>query len=161
MQVKTLVLIRHAHRNLDEPSKDNGLSDKGLEQVKKLAKFAKNRLEGTSPVFMTSPKKRCIETISPVAKEMGSKSLVDIDLRLDEHGSTENSALYLARIEEFLDVWKYEGADVTVLCSHGDWIPLAIQKLTGVKTELKKGAWAEIEYANGECTLTWLVQRHY
>ena len=169
-QVKTLILIRHAHRTMEMPSKDNGISDKGQLQVKKLVKFAQHRLVGSSPLWLSSPKKRCIETISPILKEMNlnvsagkpvGKTLVEIDPRLIEHGPTENAALFSARMDEFLDFWKYEGPEVTVICSHGDWIPFAIYRLTGVRTMLKKSGWAEIEYANGECTLTWLVQKHY
>ena len=160
-QLKTLIFIRHAHRELDHPSKDNGLSDKGQEQVKKLVKFAKHRLEGKQPLFVTSPKKRCIETVSPITVEIAPKELVQIDLRLDEHSASENDALYLARIDEFLDFWKYEGPETMVVCSHGDWLPIAIHKLTGIHLALKKGAWVEIEYANAECALTWVVQKQY
>jgi len=159
MGVKTLILIRHAHRNMDDPSRDNGLSDKGQEQVKKLVKFARNRLEGTKPVFLCSPKKRCQETLGPVAKDLGFK--FEIDERLTEHGISENSALYQARIDEFLDFWKYECPEVTVICSHGDWIPVAIQKLTGAKVGIKKSGWCEIESVGVENFLAWLVQKHY
>lgn len=156
---KTLVIVRHAHRTTDDPSRDNGLSDKGQEQIKKLAKFARHRLEDTKPVLFTSPKKRCQETIEAIAKEYDAKA--DIDQRLVERGVAETSASYEARIDEFLDAWKFEGADVTVICSHGDWIPVAIQKLTGVNIDLKKAGWVEIEYIAGQCYLTWIVQKHY
>jgi broad specificity phosphatase PhoE len=157
--VKTLILVRHAHRNTDDASRDNGLSDKGEEQVKKLIKFAKNRLEGTKPFILSSPKKRCQETIGPVAKELGIK--LEIDNRLTEHAPGENSALYQARIDEFLNFWKYECPEVTIICSHGDWLPVAIQKLTGAKIGMKKSGWCEIEYIGGESFLTWIVQKHY
>jgi broad specificity phosphatase PhoE len=158
---KTLVLIRHAHRNVDDSLKDNGLSERGQDQVKKMVKFYKNRFEASKAAFFSSPKKRCIETISPVAKEAQAK-LANVDERLDEHGPGENSALFFARMEEFLDVWKYEGEALTVICSHGDWIPYAVQKLTGREISLKKCGWVEIEYEEGlNPTLTWLVQKHY
>lgn len=154
---KRLVLIRHAHRNNDEPLKDNGLSEKGEEQVKKLVKFARNRLEGSTPSFYSSPKKRCQETLGPVAKDLGFK--MQTEERLTEHGTTESTPLYLARIDEFLDFWKYDGPETTVICSHGDWIPIAVQKLTGAKVGLRKAGWCEIEYTAGESYLTWLVQK--
>jgi broad specificity phosphatase PhoE len=154
---KRLVMIRHAHRNTDEPSRDNGLSDKGHDQVKKLVKFARERLEGSKPQFYCSPKKRCQETLGPVAKELDAK--MEIEERLTEHGPGESTPLYLARIEEFLDWWKYDGPETTVICSHGDWIPIAIQKLTGARVGLKKAGWCEIEYTGGECFLTWIVQK--
>jgi broad specificity phosphatase PhoE len=159
MSTKTLVLIRHAHRTTDDPSRDNGLSDKGHDQVKKLVKFARHRLQDTVPALFTSPKKRCQETISPLAQELGLT--LAIDRRLTEHSAGENTALYHARIDEFLDFWRYECPEVTVICSHGDWLPVAIQKLTGVSIDLKKSAWCEIEYSAGDCALTWIVQKHY
>jgi broad specificity phosphatase PhoE len=157
---KTLVLIRHAHRNIDDRTKDNGLSERGVDQVKKLVKFYKNRFEGAKATIFSSPKKRCQETITPLAKEAGVK--FTIDDRLDEHAGNENTALFMARMEEFLDVWKYEGPALTILCSHGDWIPIAVQKLTGRSVEIKKCGWIEIEYNEGaDAKLTWLVQKHY
>ena len=157
---KTLVLIRHAHRNIDDRLRDNGLSERGVDQVKKLVKFYKNRFDGAKTTIYSSPKKRCQETIGPIAKEAGVK--FTIDERLDEHAGAENTALFMARMEEFLGVWKYEGSALTVVCSHGDWIPTAVQKLTGRPVELKKSGWIEIEYNEGaEATLTWIVQKHY
>jgi len=156
-ETKTLILVRHAHRSTDDPGRDNGLSDKGIEQVKKLVKFAANRLEGTRPVFLSSPKKRCVETITPIAKEFGTKP--EIDSRLTEHGPQENNAVCLARIDNFLDFWKHECPQVTVICSHGDWIPIAIQKLTDARIGIKKAGWIEVEYSGGDAFLTWLVQK--
>ncbi len=156
---KTLIILRHAHRDLDERTRDNGLSDKGREQVKRMLSFAKRRLDESSPVFLTSPKKRCVETISPVAKELGHE--VRVDERLVEHLSGESDKAYLARIDEFLDFFKYECPEVTVICSHGDWIPVAIERLTGAQSSLRKCGWAEIEYVAGSSYLKWLVQKHY
>ncbi len=154
---KTLILVRHARRNTEDPAKDNGLNEKGEMQVKRLVKFAKRRLLGRRPQFLTSPKKRCIETLLPVSKEFNSKLMIDD--RLSERGALESEALALARVEEFLDFWKYESEGVTVICTHGDWIPMAIEKLTGAKTGLKKAGWAEIEYLGVNSILTWLVQK--
>lgn len=158
--MKRLILIRHAHRNTDDRLRDNGLSEKGLEQVKKLVKFAQTRIDDEDfkrIVFFTSPKKRCQETIAPIAKSFDFK--VEIEERLDEHGAAESSALYLARVDEFLDFWKYEGPETTVVCSHGDWIPVAIERLTGARIGIKKAGWIEVEYTSGECFLTWIVQK--
>ena len=154
---KTLVLIRHAHRDTDEQTRDNGLSVKGQEQVKKLMKFVEERWKGQEAVFLTSPKKRCIETLTPIAQEFKKKC--DVNDYLDEQGSSETTTLYLARIDEFLNSWKYDGAELTVICSHGDLIPVVIEKLTSAKTGLKKAGYGEIEYFSGESHLTWLVQK--
>lgn len=157
---KTLVIIRHAHRTLEDRDRDNGLSERGQDQVKKLVKFYQNRFAGLKPVFMTSPKKRCIETISPLAIVAGAK-VANIDERLDEQGH-DSTGVFIARIQEFLDVWKYEGQALTVICSHGDWIPTAVQKLIGRSVSLKKCGWVEIDCEEGsDAQLTWLVQKHF
>ncbi len=157
MSSKSLVLIRHAHRNTDDRSADNGLSEKGESQVKKLVKFCRERFKDRDVVFLTSPKKRCIQTLTPVAEDW--KKEIRVDERLDELRPNESTTQYLARIDEFLDFFKYECEDTIVICSHGDVIPILIQKLTLAKTGLKKCGYAEIEYFSGESYLTWLVQK--
>ena len=165
--IKTLILIRHAHRNTDEPSRDNGLSQKGEEQVKKLIQYAQKRLVSrdltfddeaeSQALFLCSPKKRCQETLAPLAKAMSSKLI--IDERLTEALPFETAKAYDARISDFLRFWKKEGPAVTLLCSHGDWIPMAVQQLTGAKIGIKKAGWIEIQLVNGEAYLSWLLQK--
>ena len=157
MSAKTLVFIRHAHRNVEDHTRDNGLSDKGEAQVKKLVKFVRNRLDQQSPIFLSSPKKRCLQTLGPVAENF-KKELI-VDERLNERKPNEELDQYLARIDEFLDFWKYECGDLTVICSHGDFIPILVEKLTHAKTGLKKCGYGEIEYLSGEACLTWLIQK--
>ena len=159
MPFKKLILIRHAHRDNSEPARDNGLSERGQDQVKKLIKFARNRLEESDPVLISSPKKRCVETILPIAKELDLK--LTIDQRLSEYGPAESMRDYQKRIQEFIDFWKKSDVELTVACSHGDWIPLVIEKLTGAKIGLRKSGWVEIEDSGGESFLTWVVQKHY
>lgn len=154
--MKRLVFIRHAHRNTSDPAKDNGLSDKGEAQVKRLLKFASARLQGSTPIFLSSPKKRCVQTLSPIAEALNAKLI--IDERLSEQAPNENRSQYEARIDEFLDFYKYESDEVTVICSHGDFIPILIEKLTQAKAGLKKAGYGEIETISGESYLTWLVQ---
>ena len=95
---KTLVLIRHAHRDVpSDRTKDNGLSERGQEQIKKLLKFYKSRFELLPALLLSSPKKRCIETVSGIAKELQTK--LGVDAHLDEQGTQETAALMSARIE--------------------------------------------------------------
>ncbi len=160
--MKRLVLIRHAHRSTEDRSKDNGLSEKGFAQVKRLVQFSKERIDSDSDDFgqvrfMSSPKKRCRETLAPIAE--AQDTTLTIEPLLDEHRSGESGAVFVERIRQFLEQWKSEGSDLTVICSHGDWIPMAVHLMTGAKIGLKKSAWCEIEYTGGECYLTWLVQK--
>jgi broad specificity phosphatase PhoE len=165
MKPKRLILIRHAHRDTDlGRSQDNGLSEKGLQQVKHLIQFAKNRLDFDSAsddeiAFFTSPKVRCQETVTPLALKFRMNP--SVDSRLDEYGRHETEDQYLSRLDEFTDHWKFECPNITVVCSHGDWIPTLVQRLTGAKIGIKKAGWVEIEFIAGECFLTWIVQRPY
>lgn len=150
MEYKRLVLIRHAHRDTEVHTMDNGLSDKGKKQVKQVVRFAKSReLEGA--LFLSSPKKRCVETITPVADEFKSK--VKIEPAIGEGGT-------MALLESFIDWWKYEGPELTVACSHGDVIPMMIAKMTGATVSIKKAGWCEMELVGRDVYLTWLVQKY-
>lgn len=155
--MKTLVMIRHAHRNTEERSRDNGLSEKGDAQVKRLLPFVSERWKGAKPTFFSSPKKRCLQTLSPLAKAQGES--LTIEARLDERGPLENDRDFLARLDEFLDAWKYEGPELTVVCSHGDVIPILIERLTKAQVGIKKAGYCEIEWVSGSAYLTWLVQK--
>jgi phosphohistidine phosphatase SixA len=150
MNRKRLVFIRHAHRDTEVHSRDNGLSEKGLKQVKQLVRFSEGRdLEGAE--FISSPKLRCIETLSPVAKAL--KTEISIDRRLGEGGSLDD-------LDQFVDWWKYEGPNLLVACSHGDVIPFLVQKITGGVISIKKAGWCEIELVGSDAYLTWLVQKY-
>ncbi len=157
-RLKTLILIRHAHRDTVDHSRDNGLSEKGKEQVKRMLRFAEERLADLDPLFFSSAKKRCMETLAPLAQKYDKPVIPDA--RLTEQGAAESLAQYQSRIEDFLRYWQKECPPVTVVCSHGDWIPLSVYKLTQAKIGLKKAGWCEIELLGDEAYLTWLVQRH-
>lgn len=70
------ILIRHAHRDTADRAQDNGLSKKGREQAKRLRKYFEERFpEGEGDlVLVTSPKKRCVETIEPIAESCTSEA---------------------------------------------------------------------------------------
>src|SRR5258708_4894658 len=104
---KTLVLIRHAHRDNTVRSKDNGLSEKGREQARWLKKFYFKRFgdNQTGGVWLaSSPKKRCIETVSAIAAEMGKT--VDLNPDLDEQSNQESIEKFEGRVAHFLKDWK-------------------------------------------------------
>lgn len=147
---KRLVLIRHAHRDTEIHSRDNGLSEKGKKQVKQVVRFSRSR-ELEAALYLTSPKIRCVETITPVAEENHSE--VVIESRIGEGGSLKD-------LESFIDWWKYEAPDLVVACSHGDVIPLLIEKITGGSMTIKKAGWCEVELFGRDAILTWLVQKY-
>lgn len=150
----TLVIVRHAHRSKAlGANTDNGISAKGKKQVRELTRFFKKRFGKTPAVVYSSPKKRCQQTISPIAKL--AKTKVGILDCLDEadHGPSLKS-----KISEFEAIRRESRAELIVICSHGDWIPAYLEAKLGIPLELAKGGWAELEFYGDAARLKWLVQ---
>lgn len=154
---KTLVVIRHAHRDTSKGRDlNNGLSEKGRRQVRKVFDFFFNRFpEMEKPLLLSSNKKRCWETLEPLARKLERK-LTSHPLLL-ERSEKESAAQFKARIKKFITECEKSTAPLTVICTHGDWIPVFFKTLLGTTIELKKGGWAEVEWTD-KPQLTWLVQ---
>lgn len=156
---KTLILCRHGHRDNSKRELDNGLTDKGRDQAKNIKRFFSDRFSAEDVKnglwFVSSPKVRCVETIFPAAKVYDRA--VDSHPDLDEQGEKESTPAFEARVERFLKEWLVCKVEVTVLCSHGDWLPLATSQLLGLPHEFKKGSWLEIEWVSGSAYLKWYV----
>ncbi len=145
---KILVLVRHAHRDTSHKEADNGLSASGHKQAIRLKKELAPKFQGEKPVFLSSPKLRCIETLEPLAEEFDKK--VNIDPLLNEEGSTESTYEFVDRIKNFIDWWKDKAPQVTIACSHGDWLPEAVRLLTGKETEFAKSGWTLLTLHSGK-----------
>jgi broad specificity phosphatase PhoE len=158
--VKQLILIRHAHRETFDRSVNNGLSEKGLRQAKWLKRFAEFRftsqdwkeLEGR---VLSSPKLRCIETVTPLAAHFGSP--VERSMELDEQRPGESFAQFNERMQKFMHWWTKDGPPLLLACSHGDWLPLGVFHLIGTSIDMKKGSWLEIEWQQGQGAMRWYV----
>jgi len=149
METKTLVLIRHAHRDVTDRDNDNGLSEKGLKQAQEIADhFQKKWSKKDRPLLLSSAKLRCIETLIPLAKNL--KTEIEISDDLMEQLRSEDETDFLRRIKKFLNKWKTELPSLTVICSHGDWLPLALEQLTGDFIDFKKGAWIQVQLKEGK-----------
>ncbi len=144
--VKHIVFVRHAHRDTADKSQDNGLSSKGKEQTSELLKQYEDGELPPGDVFMTSPKRRCIETIEPLSQRAGS--ILIIEPSLDEQKSGESEGIFAKRIEKFLKE-NQEDPRTHYLCSHGDVIPQAIDELTGNFTNIGKGQALVFKYEDG------------
>lgn len=137
-RAKTIFLVRHAHRDTSDPTADNGLSDKGRDQAKAVDRAYKKIFGKTPALLLSSPKRRCLETLAPLAKRLGAPIQ-------RENGLLEGSYLE-ARVEEFLSWWKRKAPDLVVACSHGDWIPAFLHAALGVSLPVNKGSWVELIY---------------
>jgi len=156
---KTLILIRHAHRDTSQRELDNGLDDKGREQAKGIRRFFIDRFQTEDfrrgLWFVSSPKRRCLETLLPTAR--GLDRPIDAHPDLDEQSTRESTAAFAARIERFLQEWRQAKPDITVLCSHGDWLPRACELLLRHTPDFKKGSWLELECESDSSVLKWFV----
>jgi 8-oxo-(d)GTP phosphatase len=154
---KRLILVRHAHRDKDQGREvDNGISPKGEKQVKRLTRYFVRRFPATQALILSSPKVRCLETLAPLAALCGTK--VQEDPLLIEQGLKESQGSLETRVRRFASAWRQSEAEFTLACSHGDWIPLCLEELVGLTTELKKGGWAEIVLIDGTPRLYQLIQ---
>lgn len=152
---KTLIIIRHAHRDKAAGREaDNGLSKKGIDQTRALTKFFERRYSGTKPLVLTSPKLRCVETVLPIADICGVK-LFAVDWLL-EQGEGESRKEMKKRAQQALRFWKREAPALTILCSHGDWIPEFLDAALGAPLELKKAGWAE--FSSSDPYEVWIIQ---
>lgn len=152
---KTLVIVRHAHR--EKPTgreADNGLSTKGRKQAKAIAKFYQEIFEKTKPLVYSSPKLRCIETIEPLAKK--TKAKLEI---LDSLNEAITTTELLRKIEDFNAHLRSLSAPLVVICSHGDWIPAYLKQVFGIDLDLDKGGWIQIDFFNGKPQLSWVIQK--
>lgn len=154
---KTLVIVRHAHRDTSKGQEfNNGLSDKGRKQVRKLFDFYFERFpEVEKPILLSSARKRCVETLEPLARKL-ERRLVLSPLLL-ERTEKETVPQFKQRIRRFKREQVKNPSELTVICSHGDWIPFFFKELLGIEIELKKGGWAEVEFTD-KPRLTWIVQ---
>lgn len=156
---KTLILVRHAHRDTSERDLDNGLSDKGREQAKAIRKFFASRFGPAELAnglwLVSSPKKRCQQTLDPIAKLAGST--LDIHPDLNEQKPKESAQEFDLRVQKFLNEWSKNKAGISVVCSHGDWLPIAIFQILGTSHEMKKGSWFELEWNSQKPNLKWYI----
>jgi broad specificity phosphatase PhoE len=147
MPKKTLILIRHAHRDTDAGrTRDNGLSDKGKDQAREFRKFYMDSGLAADALFQSSPKKRCVETLEPLAKKLARD--IEIDKLLDEQSDGESYSALTRRIDLFIAWAEHAEASTIVACSHGDWIPAFCEKVIRDGKDLRKGEWLVFEFTD-------------
>lgn len=154
---RVLLLLRHGHRSLKDPTADNGLSGRGKRQAKRFRKdFLREFGKDARPWLLSSPKRRCRETLAPLARRLGCAVGERFDLREKEPG--ESPARFRARVAHGLRGTLRRPRRVVVLSTHGDWAPLALRLLTGARVHLRKGGWARIDLSPPPARLTALVR---
>lgn len=157
MKPRTLIVVRHGHRDTEAGrEKDNGLSEKGKEQAKAVGRLFRLRYPKAHPLLLASPKVRCIQTLIPLGDKVDVEVKV-LDL-LDEQSESESA--FKRRLDKFYRWWKQRAPETTVVCSHGDWIPVFTEHVLGAPIDLKKGGWLELESdEEGRVRIRWVLQK--
>lgn len=139
---RTLFVVRHAHRDTTDRDLDNGLSDRGRAQALAISQHLSS-VSKTAPKMLSSPKLRCIETLEPLSHKLQTK--IEIDHLMDERGPNESLSDFQRRIESWIESWRASPSPLTIISSHGDWIPEMTEKLVSQRIELNKGGIIEIK----------------
>ncbi len=154
---KRLILVRHAHRDTDEGRElDNGLSAKGKKQRKLLNRFLAAQKGIEHATLMSSPSTRCMETLAPLAKKYALE--LEETPVLIEQQAEESWKQFERRVRYFCATWKKSGLPLTIVCTHGDWIPAAVFSLVGVGIELKKSGIVVLHGEKRDVQLETLIQ---
>lgn len=119
-----VIFIRHGQRpmghGLDE------LNEDGLNQAERL-KDNPELLKCKN--LWSSPKKRTIQTLTPLSLVTGHK--INIEKNLDQRWSFEDESQFVKRVKEFITLIEGLASDVfpLAICSHSDWLQVAILTL--------------------------------
>jgi 8-oxo-dGTP diphosphatase len=143
----TIHLLRHAtagnRDNFNGDDRERPLSKKGKAQAKSIAESLRER---EIERIVTSPYKRCVQTVEPLAKMIGAT--IEISDALAE-GPDIDAAYDL--------IHNLAGANA-VLCSHGDVIPAAMNRLMWLGLTIhsrfycSKGSIWEVDIEDGRYT---------
>ncbi len=141
---KTLILLRHGSKNIDDRLVDSGLNHHGRIQSKTVVSFYLERFSQKHPDLVSSERLRCQETLVPMSERLGVD--VQIDPHLTEQKTNESHQDFVQRMLRFKKGFEDSENPVTVACTHGDWIPL-FTDLT-IKKMIHPGyvGWIELVY---------------
>jgi 8-oxo-dGTP diphosphatase len=115
-------LVRHAkagsRNDFDGDDRERPLTNNGRQQAAALA----TRLAALSPsIIVSSPYRRCVETVEPLAVAVGSEVRLDEALGEFFIERSQPEALLMTLVQSL--------PDRAVVCSHGDVIPAIINAL--------------------------------
>lgn len=119
-----LILIRHAQAGSRQDFHGDDvlrpLTGRGRHQAADIAGLVKESAAGLDITIRTSPYRRCVETIAPLAASLGIVASVESNLA---EGPTEEARRAVRVIAPLLN------KHAEVWCSHGDIIPAVIEML--------------------------------
>lgn len=141
-----LILIRHGESkaNAGEPDRVNGLTSKGLEQVKKLANYlGDNRIDH----FYCSNTTRGIETLTGLLKDRGEEVQVSISRLIGPKMTMETMENLKGRIIRFIEDLKIEFGDeqTVAVISHKEALRMMYYLIMGKDMLFENGGATMIE----------------
>ena len=140
-----LYVVRHAkagsRSDFDGADIDRPLTNSGRKQAAELA----TRLSSVAPtVIVSSPYRRCVETVEPLA--VATELEVRTDHRLAELASEHT------RLDTSVFDLLHSLPDRSVVCSHGDVIPAIVESLAGAGMRIT----GEPQWGKGS---VWVLER--
>lgn len=154
---KILILCRHGDREVVSAGVDSGISESGRIQAQALATTFAKKFSGQTPLVLSSPRLRCQQTLKPLATL--THSPVKIDPLLSERNSAETQHVFIMRVASFLDQIRESQEPLIISCSHGDWIPTAVDLWTGQWVDVLRGSWIELEVSEDNVKLKEVILR--
>ena len=124
-----LFLLRHGTRPYTHG--DVPLNEQGKEEANALASH--EALQGVEKII-SSPKKRAIMTVEPLAHRLGLP--IEIHGDLDQMNRLESQGDFKSRITRFLEFLESQNQN-TLVCSHSDWLTLATHLLPSDSLEVQ------------------------
>ncbi len=124
-------LLRHGTRNFTMG--DVPLNEEGCEQALSLAKNSRfSRVKN----LLSSPKARAKQTLTPLANKY--KLTIDLYEDLDQMSSDESESGFVSRVRAFIKrIESGEWGDSLILCTHSDWLSIAMQVIPSDALDLK------------------------
>lgn len=141
----TIYLIRHANAGRRQPGsqdRERPLDESGLAQA---ARIRDHLLDAGIKQILSSPARRCVETVHPLATELGLT--VEVDSALWEGRGAAAAMALLERVATT--------DHAVALCSHGDVIPMLLDTLASRGVALRgvgcaKGSIWRLDIAEGQ-----------
>ena len=122
-----IFLVRHANAGRRQPGtqdRERPLDESGLAQAARI----RDHLDHSGiKQILSSPARRCLETVAPLATELGLA--VEVDPALWEGHGAAPALTLLARLAD--------AGHSVALCSHGDVIPMILDTLAADGVDLR------------------------